>query len=490
MSSLVWNCIIVVLFILIGGFFAAAEIALVSLREGQVQRLAATRGRAGRRLALLVSDPNRFLASVQIGVTVATMLSSAVGAATISGEVAAWLVERGMAPGVATPFALVGITLIISFLSLVLGELAPKRLGLQRSESIALFASAPLAVLARLFRPVVWLLGRSTDLVVRLLRGDPATRGEVIGPEELRSLVLAHESLSSLERRVIGDVFDAETRRVREVMVPRTEVEFLPAAMTISRAARIVLAHPHSRFPVIGHDTDEVVGVAHLRDLLAPQHPLGRAATVADVSVPVTVIPGTNLVLDALNDMRAGGHHLAVVVDEYGGTDGIVTIEDLVEEIVGEMTRPASPPVRARPAACATAPHDVDARLNLDDFAEVTGIVLPEGPYDTAAGFVMAGLGRMAEPGDSVVWNDRVLTVKSHGRPPDRAARHPRRGPLTPPPPRGSTSPHADERRACGTQVTEVDTFVRACPAPRPDAPFASPVPIRRLRARMARSRS
>ena len=153
MSSLVWNCIIVVLFILIGGFFAAAEIALVSLREGQVQRLAATRGRAGRRLALLVSDPNRFLASVQIGVTVATMLSSAVGAATISGEVAAWLVERGMAPGVATPFALVGITLIISFLSLVLGELAPKRLGLQRSESIALFASAPLAVLAAAVPP-------------------------------------------------------------------------------------------------------------------------------------------------------------------------------------------------------------------------------------------------------------------------------------------------------------------------------------------------
>ncbi len=411
MSSLLWNCLIVLVFILIGGFFAAAEIALVSLREGQVQRLEATRGRRGRRLAVLVSDPNRFLASVQIGVTVATMLSSAVGAATISGEVSAWLVERGMAPGVAGPLALVGITLIISFLSLVLGELAPKRLGLQRSETIALLASGPLAVLARLFRPVVWLLGKSTDLVVRLLGGDPATRGVVMSPEELRSLVLAHESLSSLERRLIGDVFDAETRRVREVMVPRTEVEFLAASMTVSRAAKVALAHPHSRFPVIGHDSDEVVGVVHLRDLVAPNHPLGRAATVGDVSTSVTVIPGTNLVLDALHDMRAAGNYLAVVVDEYGGTDGIVTIEDLVEEIVGEMTGPESTG-EPEPASVGRA-QDVDARLNLDDFAEATGLVLPEGPYDTAAGFVMAGLGRVAAPGDTVVWNDRVLTVSA-----------------------------------------------------------------------------
>ena len=135
----------------------------------------------------------------------------------------------------------------------------------------------------------------------------------------------------------------------------------------------------------------------HLRDLLAPSHPLGRAACVGDVCQPVTVIPGTKIVLDALQEMRAAGEHLAVVVDEYGGTDGIVTLEDLVEEIVGEMVEPIDGAAAAATGATGQ-PAEVDGRLNLDDFAEVTGIALPPGPYDTAAGFLMAGLGRLPEP--------------------------------------------------------------------------------------------
>ena len=412
MSVLAWDIALIVLVILIGGGFAAAEIALVSLRAGQVRRLAETRGGRGQRLARLVADPNRFLASVQIGITVATILAAAIGAATVSGSVAAWWVSLGMSQAAADPLALVVITLLISFLSLVLGELAPKRLGLQRSEGIALAAALPLAVLARLLRPVVWLLERASNLVVRLLQGDSCTDGAVMGPDELRSLVLAHESLSSVERRMIVDVFDAETTRVREVMVPRPDVEFLPASMSVSRAARTALGHPHSRFPVIGHDADDVVGVVHLRDLLAPSHPLGRAASVGDVCRPVTVIPGTKVVLDALQEMRASGEHLAVVVDEYGGTDGIVTLEDLVEEIVGEMVEQGQRQgaVSAPPSG---RPEEVDGRLNLDDFAEMTGIALPPGPYDTAAGYLMAGLGRLPEPGDSVACDDRVLTVAS-----------------------------------------------------------------------------
>jgi putative hemolysin len=409
-TELLEEIALVLLFIAIGGLFNAAEISMISLRESQVIRLAHTGGKRGQRLAKLVSDPNRFLAAVQIGVTVATMLSSAFGAATVSERVAGWLVDEGVNPTWAVPLALVGVTLIISFCSLVLAELAPKRLGLQRSESIALFAAGPLSVLARLFRPVVWLLGKCSDAVIRVFGGDPKSSREVMGPEELRALVLAHESLSSAERKMIVDVFDAETTRVREVMVPRPDVEFLSAAMTISRAARLALTHPHSRFPVIGHDADEVIGVVHMRDLLVPTHPLGRAACVKDVCTPIAVLPGSKVVLDALHDMRESGQHLAVVVDEYGGTDGIVTLEDLVSEIVGEMTAgqqsstSSAGPLNGRAT-------QVDGRLNLDDFAEMTGIELPPGPYDTAAGFLMAGLGRLAEPGDAVMWNDQKLTV-------------------------------------------------------------------------------
>ncbi|SDP00944.1 putative hemolysin [Nakamurella panacisegetis] len=401
---------LVALFILIGGCFNAAEISMISLRESQVRQLAANHGARGRRLERLVADPNRFLAAVQIGVTVATMLSSAFGAATVSERVANWLIGQGMGSGAATPVALIGVTLIISFFSLVLGELTPKRLALQRRESIALFASAPLSVLARLFRPAVWLLGRSTDLMVRLLGGDPKASGDEITAEELQSLVAAHESLTSVERRMIADVFEAEDTHVREVMVPRPEVDFLSASLTVSRATRLALAHPHSRFPVIGRDADEVIGVVHIRDLLVPTHTLGRSATVADIAMPVAVVPGTKGVLDALHEMRSAGQHLAVVVDEYGGTDGIVTLEDLVEEIVGEMVsekRGDRAPVTTAKAG------EVDGLLNLDDFREATGLDLPPGPYNTVAGYLMARLGRLPVEGDAVVVDSRTLTVTS-----------------------------------------------------------------------------
>ncbi len=411
MSTLAWDLLLIMVLILIGGSFAAAEVAMISLREGQVRRLAETRGRRGRRLSLLVADPDRFLASVQIGITVTTILAAAIGAATVAPRVAESWISFGMTENAADPLALVVVTLIVAFLALVLGELAPKRLGLQHSEGIALAASGSLAVLARLLRPIVWLLERASSVVARVLGGNSKGADSVMSPDELRSLVLAHGSLTSVERRMIVDVFDAETTRVREVMVPRPEVEFLPASMSVSRAARTALGQSHSRFPVIGHDSDEVVGVVHLRDLLAPGHPLGRAASVGDVCHPVTVLPGTKGVLDALQEMRAAGDHLAVVLDEYGGTDGIVTLEDLVEEIVGEMVEQGQRQVGAEPDVPGGRLADVDGRLNLDDFAEVTGIVLPAGPYDTAAGFLMAGLGRLPQAGDAVACGDRVLTV-------------------------------------------------------------------------------
>lgn len=405
MNNLAAEIGIVLALILVGGAFNSAEIALISLRQSQIAHLAATRGVRGRRLEKLVSDPNRFLAAVQIGVTVATMLSSAFGAATIAGRVSLALESAGMRASVATPLALVAVTLLLAFCSLVLGELTPKRLGLQRREAIALAASGPLTLLARLFRPVVWLLGKSTNGAVRLLGGDPHSAAEVISEEELQSLVAAHESLSSAERRVISDVFAAEDTLVREVMVARPDVDFLPASMTLSRAVKQLGSVPHSRYPVIGGDVDDVVGVVHITDILTSSHPLGRAATVGDVAGSVTVLPGTKNVLDALHEMRAAGQYLAVVVDEYGGTDGIVTVEDLVEEIVGEMaddesasgTDPLPEPGMAT---------EVDGRLNLDDFAEQTGVDLPPGPYDTVAGFVMARLGRLPHEGDVIHFDD------------------------------------------------------------------------------------
>jgi magnesium and cobalt exporter, CNNM family len=407
----VWlDIVLVVVFVLVGGFFAGAEIALVSLREGQV-RVLSERGRRGRALARLLGDPNRFLAAVQVGVTLAGFLSAAFGATTLAEPFSDWMVGRGVGEGLADPLALVLVTIAISYLSLVVGELTPKRLALQRAEGFALFVARPLNTVARLSRPVIWLLSASTNVLVRLLGGDPKASGEAISQEELRDLVAAHESLSSDERRLIDEVFRAGDREVREVMTPRTEVDFLDASMTASRAAKQVHDSSHSRYPVAGRDQDDVVGFVHVRDLLLPTHPAGRAATVGDLAREVKRLPGTAGVLTALSEMRRENQHLAVVVDEYGGTDGIVTLEDLIEEVIGEIYDEYDDDVAPEADEEPGGPHEVDGLLNLDDFAQVTGLRLPEGPYETVAGFVLAELGRLPVVGDAVTAEDRTLTV-------------------------------------------------------------------------------
>ena len=397
MSGTWLDALLVFAFVLLGGCFAAAEIALVSLREGQVRSLS-ERGARGERLARLVSDPNRFLAAVQVGVTLAGFFSAAFGAATLAEPLGDQLVWWGMPEGLAHTVSFIVVTIFISYVALVFGELAPKRLGLQRGEAVALAAAGPLDRIATLARPVIWLLSRTTDVVVRIAGGDPRANREAITDEELRGLVAAHESLPPDERKLIDDVFDAGDRQVREVMVPRTEVDFLEVGTSVSRAARIAREAPHSRYPVYGRDSDDVVGFVHIRDLLDPDVPGGRAATVGGLARDVKRLPGTKKVLSALSEMRREGHHLAIVEDEYGGTDGIVTLEDLIEELIGEI-RDEYDEVGAAPARPG-GPAEVDGLLNLDDLAEQTGLRLPEGPYETAAGWAMWKLGRLPVRGD------------------------------------------------------------------------------------------
>ncbi|MGY1621849.1 hemolysin family protein [Geodermatophilus sp. SYSU D00965] len=411
MSDVWLNIVMVVVFVLIGGAFSGAEIALVSLRESQVRAMAESGGRRGKAVARLLSDPNRFLAAVQVGVTLAGFFSAAFGASTLSEPLADWLVRLGMGEGLAGTLALVLVTIAISYLSLVVGELTPKRLALQRAEGFSLIVAAPLNAIAKLFRPVIWLLSKSTNVLVRLLGGDPKASGEAISQEELRDLVSAHESLSTDERRLINEVFRAGDREVREVMTPRTEVDFLEASMTASRAAKQVHDSSHSRYPVVGRDEDDVVGFVHVRDLFLPNHPAGRAATVGDLVREVKRLPGTAGVLTALSEMRRENHHLAIVVDEYGGTDGIVTLEDLIEEVIGEIYDEYDEDVTDDGGEVPGGPHEVDGLLNLDDFREATGLQLPEGPYETVAGYVLAVLGKLPEPGNSVTVEGRTLTV-------------------------------------------------------------------------------
>jgi putative hemolysin len=410
-DGLAGNIALVLLFVLIGGVFAAAEIALVSLRDTQIRGLA-DRGRRGRRVANLAANPNRFLAAVQIGVTVAGFFSAAFGAATLADDLSPVLEQWGVPSRAASTTALVAITLVIAYLSLVLSELVPKRLALQRVEGVAMALAPPLDVLATLVRPVIWLLSTSTDVMVRLLGGDPALGRDQISTQELRELVSEHQEFGEDERRIVTDVFEAGDRQIKEVLVPRTEVEFLPADMPVATAVRIVADQPHSRYPVIAGSPDDVVGFVHVRDLLDPELS-GRRVRVETLARDVLFLPDTKPLLASLSEMRRTGSHLAVVVDEYGGTAGIVTLEDLVEELVGDIRDEYDEPGPAeRPKL-----GYVDGLLNLDEFTDRTAIVLPEGPYETVAGFVMARLGRIPAVGQSVdVAGHRLEVMSLDGR--------------------------------------------------------------------------
>ncbi|MFI6828034.1 hemolysin family protein [Kribbella sp. NPDC050241] len=408
MKATLLNIVLILVFVLIGGVFAAAEMALVSLRESQLKSLS-HRGRRGEIVAKVAANPNRFLSAVQIGVTLMGFLSAAFGGATLADSLSPHLQKLGLPESVANTAALVLITIAISYVSIVLGELAAKRLALQRAETFALGLAPLVDRIASIARPVIWLLSRSTDLVVRALGGDPNANREVMSDEELRDLVSGHESLGEEERRIVDDVFEAGGRQLRELMLPRTEVDFVDAEMPAYKAVKFAAERPHSRYPVMNGSADDIVGFVHVRDLFDPAV-ASRSVRVGDLAREVLMLPDTAKLLPTLTEMRRRSTHLAIVLDEYGGTAGIVTLEDLVEELIGDI-RDEYDEESVETTRLRSGDIEVDGLLNLDDFAEETGVELPDGPYETVGGFLAARLGKVPAAGEEVQVADHNLIV-------------------------------------------------------------------------------
>jgi putative hemolysin len=400
---------LVLVFILISSFFVTAEMALVSLRNSQAKALE-TQGRRGQIVAELNADPNRFLAAVQIGVTLSGFLSAAFGGATLADRLSPTFRDWGLSDGAADAAALVAITLAISYVSLVIGELVPKRLALQRAERISLAVAPTVDRIAKMVRPLIWMLSVSTNLIVRLIGGDPNAQREQITDAEIRELVSGSETLGAEERQIVEDVFEAGDRQIREVMIPRTEVDFIAADTPVYKAAKIALESPHSRYPVIGESSDDIIGFVHVRDLFEREM-VARSVRVVDLARDVLQLPATRQILSALTDMRRAGAHLAIVVDEYGGTAGIITLEDLVEELIGDI-RDEYDVAEPETMRSLSGDIDVDGLLNLDDFEDETGIELPEGPYETVAGFIVQRLGHVPHTGEQTTFDRYELEVR------------------------------------------------------------------------------
>lgn len=410
-SSLFTSIGLIAALIVLGAIFVAAEIALVSLRESQIKQIA-IRGKRGAKVAAVASNPNRLLATLQVGVTVTGFLSAAVGADRLGDHFIPWLESRGLSDDSASTASLIGLTFIIAYFSLVFGELVPKRVALYRTEQIAMYSAGFIDIVAKIFRPIIWVLSHSTSLVVRLFGIDPKEQRSQISEEELLDLVAGHAALTDEERDIVEEVFNASERQVHEVMVPRTEVDFMDASLTVGKAISLAIEKAHSRYPVVRGSSDEVVGFIHVRDLLDTSL-ANNNAKIQELARNIMYLPGTKAILPALTEMRNQRQHLAIVLDEYGGTDGIVTLEDLVETLIGDIRDEYDTDEEEISQESRTGDFEVDGLISLEDLMEETGIELPEGPYETASGFVMNFLGRIPVANDVVGVNGVRITVLS-----------------------------------------------------------------------------
>jgi putative hemolysin len=407
---------LVLVLVLLNGVFALSELAVVSARRSRLRAMAKA-GRPGAGAALaLADDPGRFLSTVQIGITLVGILAGAFSGAALGGRLAVWLAGLGMSPGVAEPLGFGLVVALVTYLSIVIGELAPKRLALRHAEGLACAVAPAMTILSRIAAPAGWLLDASTDLVFRLF-GRAEAPEERVTEDDVRALVAEAErtgTIESAERRMIAGVLRLGNRPVRGVMTPRGEVDWLDATAGEEAVRAVLMRTAHSRLPVGEGSTEAMLGVVQSRELLAAL----LAGWPLDLRVAARrapVVPDTADALDVLATLRAAEVPMALVHDEHGHFEGIVTPTDLTEAIVGAFRSDAEPgdePVAVRREDGSWL---LAGWMPVDEMAELIGLALPEErSYHTAAGFVLTAAGRLPPIGEAVEaqgWRFEVVDI-------------------------------------------------------------------------------
>ncbi len=409
---------VVLLFVLVAwtAFFVAAEYAFVAARPTRMRELAEQGSRGAARVAAIQQNPTRFISAIQVAITFAGLAIGAVGEPAVRGLVEDALEPLGpaLSTGVVTVISVViGLAIIIA-LTVVLGEIVPKALTLARTESVALAVVGPVRMFTAVVHPFVWLLERLSAATLRLfgLRGD-IRMGRSHTEEELRMILAASFEegvLEAEETEMLSRVFDFADTEARQVMVPRPDVVMLPIAATVAEAAAIVEEHPYTRYPVYGDDPDDIRGVIHIRQLFEAVSRGGHDAWIRDLVRDVQRVPETKALDDLLRDFRRTQSHLAVVVDEYGSLAGVVTLEDLVEEVMGEIEDEFDVPERDI-VRTGGGQALVAGSLALEDFNDAFGTGIDDEDFNTVGGAVFHAMGRVPEVGDTVATDGLEFTV-------------------------------------------------------------------------------
>ncbi|MFD2445444.1 hemolysin family protein [Bacillus sp. CGMCC 1.16607] len=394
---------ILVLFVLIiiNAFFAASEIALISLNDNKIKMLADSGDKKAKMLHNLLSEPSRFLATIQIGITLAGFLASAFAAGSFSKILADALLEWGVPipRNMLETISVVVITLILSYFTLVLGELVPKRLALQKAEEISYFAVMPLTILSKITSPFVKLLTLSMNVIVRLFGVDPNAEDENVTEEEIRMMVDVGKEKGTIqdsEKVMINNIFEFDNKTVSDIMTHRTNIVTIPIDFSLKETAHIVNVEKYTRFPVYEDNIDHIVGILHVKDLIqfVENCEEGTFNLRELIREPYYVLESIRT--DHLfYDMQKNNVHLAIVVDEYGGTDGIVTIEDLIEEIVGNIFDEHDEPDTDEEEIIEIDSHTFlfPGTTNLYEVEDILKVNFHTNEYDTLSGFVIGQLG-------------------------------------------------------------------------------------------------
>ncbi len=431
------DLLVVVILILVGGFFAASEIALITVKRHRLAQLADEGNRSARTAWWLTADPGRFLATIQIAITFLGFLAGATGAAAFSdtfGDFIAGLPVISLSAETADTIAFVIVTLVIALASIIVGELVPKTLALNFPERFALLVARPIGFLQRLLSPIVWFVSRISALLVRLLGGKEKPQGGYLSTEELKMLVETGSEQGGIEeeeKEMIHGVIELGDKQVHEVMVPRIGIRAINVDDPLDEVLDMIVRAGHSRLPVFEDNLDNIVGILYAKDLLPYLKGNGRGNGQIDIRTLVrspVYVPESKPVDDLLHEMQAAKRHIAIVVDEYGGTAGLVTMEDVVEEIVGEIQDEydSEDPMVEDVSTDQELAFRIDGRVSMDDLRDLFDLSDDDEPdedaFDTVGGFVVHRVGRIPLPGTEIPFRDGVA-LQVEAAEPRRVAR-------------------------------------------------------------------
>lgn len=396
------SIVVTFILVLVNGYFSMSEMALVNAKQVMLQKEADEGDRRAKRALALASDSGKFLATIQVAITLVGFFASAAASTNLSNPLASWFSSFGIdwltfiAPGLAP----VLITLAVSYLSIVVGELVPKRIALSDAERVSKMVAGPLNVFRTIAKPLVWLTSASANGLSRLFGIKSAEERQSVSEEEIKYIVKDNDELLDDEKRMIHDILDLGDMTVREVMQPRVDMMFVEDVETVRQAVDRMRGTGYSRLPVYHEDYDTIVGIVNYKDLVAPILDGKGDEPVGPYAYEALFVPETKDVYPLLSEMQTNRQQMAIVVDEYGGTDGLITVEDILEEIVGEIGDETDVEDGKYVSTIAEGEWVVDGRLPADDAAELGWPVADSDDYETIAGWLMNTIDVVPSMGD------------------------------------------------------------------------------------------